>query len=53
MMLRLQRDDAAASGRKFRKLRFQMIADTLGDLKTNKKASGRNKDLADLENLPE
>jgi hypothetical protein len=24
----------------------------LGDLKTNKKASGRNKDLADLENLP-
>ncbi|HSU14328.1 MAG TPA: hypothetical protein VLK66_09540 [Longimicrobium sp.] len=25
---------------------------SLRDLKTNKKASGRNKDLADLENLP-
>ena len=25
---------------------------TLDDLKLNKKASGRNKDLADLDNLP-
>jgi hypothetical protein len=24
----------------------------LSDLKTNKRASGRNKDLADLDNLP-
>ena len=26
---------------------------SLADLRRNKKASGRNKDLADLENLPE
>jgi hypothetical protein len=25
---------------------------SLGDLKTNKRAAGRNKDLADLDNLP-
>lgn len=25
---------------------------SLADLKTNKRASGRNKDLADLDNLP-
>jgi hypothetical protein len=31
-------------------LRVNIIA--LADLKTNKKASGRNKDLADLDNLP-
>jgi hypothetical protein len=31
-------------------LRVNIIA--LADLKANKKASGRNKDLADLDNLP-
>jgi hypothetical protein len=41
---------AATHGRLQRVLEILVIS--LDDLKTNKRAAGRNKDLADLDNLP-